>query len=88
MYSIRTQNYTAYNLIRSIVMEEMIHMGLAADMLGAIGGTPQIKKLHPAYPSQGLPGGAEPDVHARMSPLSKIQIRNFMRVEVPGFPAE
>jgi hypothetical protein len=85
MYSFRTQNYTAYNLIRSIVMEEMIHMGLAANMLTAIGGVPQIKNLHPGYPSQGLPGGAEPDVHARMAPLSKTQIRNFMRVEVPDF---
>ena len=85
MYSIRTQNYTAYNLMRSIVMEEMIHMGLAANMLAAIGGAPKIRGLHPGYPSQGLPGGAEPDVHARMSPLSKIQIRNFMRVEVPDF---
>lgn len=85
MYSIRTQNYTAYNLIRSIVMEEMIHMALAANMLTAIGGVPQIRDLHPAYPTQGLPGGAEPDVHARMAPLSIKQVRNFMRVEVPDF---
>ena len=38
MYSIKIQNYTAYNLIRSIVMEEMIHMALAANMLSALGG--------------------------------------------------
>jgi len=85
MYSIKIQNYTAYNLIRSIVMEEMIHMALAANMLSAIGGVPQIRELHPAYPSQGLPGGAEPDLHARLAPLSNRQIRNFMRVEVPDF---
>ncbi|MCH7971603.1 MAG: ferritin-like protein [Chloroflexi bacterium] len=85
MYSIKIQNYTAYNLIRSIVMEEMIHMALAANMLSAIGGVPQIEGLHPAYPSQGLPGGAEPDVHARLAPLSNRQVRNFMRVEVPDF---
>ncbi len=83
MHSIRTQNYTAYNLIRSIIMEEMIHMAVTANMLTAIGGVPQIKTLHPAYPTQGLPGGAEPDVHARLAPLSKKQVRNFMRVEVP-----
>ena len=85
MYSIRTQNYTAYNLIRSIVMEEMIHMALAANMLTAIGGVPQIRGLHPDYPTQGLPGGAEPDVHARLATLSNRQIRNFMRVEAPDF---
>ena len=33
MYSIRTQTYTAYNLLRSILMEEMIHMAVAANML-------------------------------------------------------
>jgi hypothetical protein len=85
MYSIRMQNYTAYNLMRRIVVEEMIHMALAANMLTAIGGVPQIKNLHPAYPSQGLPGGAEPDVHARLATLSNKQVRNFMRVEAPDF---
>lgn len=85
MYSIRTQTYAAYKLIRSIVMEEMIHMGLAANILTAIGGVPQIRDLRPAYPSQGLPGGAEPDVHARLARLSNKQVRNFMRVEAPDF---
>ena len=85
MYSIRTQNYTAYNLMRSIIMEEMIHMAVSANMLAAIGGTPGIRDLDPGYPTNGLPGGAEPDVHARLSPLSRKQVRNFMRVEVPDF---
>ena len=85
MYSIRTQNYTAYNLMRSIIMEEMIHMGIASNMLAAIGGSPRIRDLDPGYPTNGLPGGAEPDVHARLSPLSRKQVRNFMRVEVPDF---
>ena len=85
MYSMRTQNYTAYNLMRSIIMEEMIHMAVAANMLAALGGTPRIRDLDPGYPTNGLPGGAEPDVHARLSPLSRKQIRNFMRVEVPDF---
>jgi hypothetical protein len=85
MYSIRTQNYTAYNLMRSIIMEEMIHMGISANMLAAIGGSPRIRNLDPGYPTDGLPGGAEPDVHARLAPLSRKQVRNFMRVEVPDF---
>lgn len=85
MYSIRTQNYTAYNLMRSIIMEEMIHMAVSANMLAAIGGVPRIRDLDPGYPTDGLPGGAEPDVHARLSPLSRKQVRNFMRVEVPDF---
>ena len=28
MFSLEVQNYTAYNTIRSVVMEEMVHMAL------------------------------------------------------------
>jgi hypothetical protein len=85
LFSLRVQNYTSYNLIRSVVMEEMVHMTIAANMLAAIGGTPEIAPLSHGFPSSGLPGGAEPDLDARLAKLSPRQLRNFMRVEVPGF---
>ncbi|WP_212567109.1 ferritin-like domain-containing protein, partial [Pseudomonas aeruginosa] len=31
MFSLEVQNYTAYNAIRSIAMEEMVHMAIAAN---------------------------------------------------------
>jgi hypothetical protein len=84
-YSLRVLNYTGYNLLRSIAMEEMVHMALVCNMLAAIGGTPQLKNLAPTYPSQGLPGGAEPDLFVCLAPLSKLLLQNFMRLETPAF---
>ena len=85
MFSLEVQNYTTYNSIRSVVMEEMVHMAIAANMLAALGGAPRIKDLDLAYPSQGLPGGAEPDLYVGLAQLSKRQLENFMRLEMPAF---
>ncbi len=84
-YSMKVLNYTAYNLLRSIAMEEMVHMAIACNILAAIGGRPQIRTLNPAYPSQGLPGNAEPDLYVCLAQLSKRQLKNFMRLEIPAF---
>ncbi len=85
MFSLEVQNYTAYNLIRSVAMEEMVHMAIAANILAAIGGKPQFKNIKIPYPVQGLPGGAEPDLHIGLTQLSKNQLKNFLRIEMPDF---
>lgn len=85
MFSLQVQGYTVYNLVRSVAMEEMVHMAIACNILAAFGGTPQIGKLNPQFPSNGLPGGAEPDLRVVLAKVSKKQIRNFMRLEVPMF---
>ncbi|MFJ5230906.1 ferritin-like protein [Kitasatospora sp. NPDC088391] len=85
MLSLEVQNYTSYNSVRSVLMEEMVHMSIAANMLAAIGGRPRIRDLAPAYPARGLPGGVEPDLHLGLTQLSKAQLRNFMRLESPYF---
>ena len=85
MLSLEVQNYPTYNTIRSVLMEEMVHMATAANMLAAIGGTPDIKRLDPRYPRQGLPGGVEPDLELGLVQLSRPQLRNFMRLEAPLF---
>jgi rubrerythrin len=84
-YSLVVHNYTAYNVIRSVAMEEMAHMATAANMLAAIGGKPAIRDLAPKFPTHGLPGGAEPDLFLCLAPLSRAQLKNFMRLEVPEF---
>ncbi|HXZ02498.1 MAG TPA: ferritin-like protein [Stellaceae bacterium] len=84
-YSLEVQNYTAYNLLRSVAMEEMAHMAIACNLLAAIGGAPKIMGLAPAYPSRGLPGNAEPDLYVCLAPLSKRLLQNFMRLETPFF---
>jgi Ferritin-like len=85
MFSLRVQSFTAYNLIRSVAMEEMVHMSIACNTLAAIGGAPQIRALDPHFPSQGLPGGIEPDIHAWLAKVSPEQLKTFMRIEVPEF---
>jgi hypothetical protein len=81
MFSLEVQNYSTYNTIRSVLMEEMVHMAIAANILAALGGSPQIKSLNPAYPRHGLPGGVEPDLYIGLTNLSSAQLKNFMRLE-------
>jgi hypothetical protein len=83
MFSLEVQNYSAYNIIRSVAMEEMVHMSIAANMLAAMGGSPAIKNIKVAYPTRGLPGGCEPDLNIGLANFSKNQLKNFMRIEVP-----
>ena len=83
MFSLEVQNYVAYNTIRSVAMEEMVHMAIACNMLAALGGSPQLARLQIDYPVRGLPGGAEPDLQVGLAPYSKNQLKNFLRIETP-----
>ena len=85
LFSLEVQNYTAYNLIRSVAMEEMVHMAIAANILAALGGSPQIKTIRLSYPTHGLPGGAEPELRVGLAQLSHRQLENFMSIERPEF---
>ena len=85
MLSVEVQNYTAYNTVRSVAMEEMTHMALASNLLAALGGTPAIKTLQIRYPTQGLPGDVEPDLEIGLGQYSEPQLKNFMRLEQPEF---
>lgn len=81
MYSLEVQNYPTYNTIRSVLMEEMLHMAAACNILAAIGGTPRISTLDPGFPTVGLPGQVAPDLRIVLAPLSARQLRTFMRIE-------
>jgi hypothetical protein len=83
MYSLEVQNYPSYNTIRSVLMEEMLHMAAACNMLAALGGSPRIRDLDPGFPSAGLPGKVAPDLTAVLAPLSQRQLETFMRIEAP-----
>jgi hypothetical protein len=85
LWSLVTQSGPVYDLIYSIVKEEMLHMGLACNMLTTIGGTPQIntKAAVPQYPGN-LPGGVRPQLTVALSGLTKDVILNtFMEIEYP-----
>jgi hypothetical protein len=88
MYSLEVQNYPSYNTIRSVLMEEMLHMGAVCNMLAALGGSPAIRSLNPRYPANGLPGGVAPELRLPLAKLSARQLDNFMRVEAPTYLLE
>lgn len=71
--------------IRSVFMEEMLHMGLACNMLTTIGGHPKIigEEFVPRYPGP-LPGGVRPELTVYLAGLSKEIVRDvFMEIEYP-----
>lgn len=92
MYSIEDQESESSLLIRSIVVEEMLHAVLASNLLLAVGGSPSFGGTHyiPAYPSE-LPHHRPPLV-LDLAPCSPELIENlFMRIEQPethGAPAQ
>src|SRR5262249_54160872 len=83
MYSLEVQNYPAYNTLRSVLMEEMLHMAAACNALAAIGGSPRIATLDPAAILTGLPAGIAPELKPRFARLSRRQLDTFMRIESP-----
>jgi hypothetical protein len=81
-------NKAIYTLIMSVVIEEMLHMGLACNILNALGGSPQINKpgFIPTYPGP-LPGGVETGLIVPLEPLSSDLVKNtFMGIEEPENP--
>src|ERR1041384_5502771 len=83
MWSIQEQQGPAYDLINSIVIEEMLHMGLASNMLNAIGGQPEIDApgFVPTYPGP-LPGDVRPPLTVAWRGLNTEFVLNlFMQIK-------
>lgn len=73
-------------LIRSVVMEEMLHMVLAANLLNAIGGEPSVDspKFVPSYPTY-LPH-SDRAFQVALLPFGTAAIDTFMQIERPPRP--
>lgn len=87
LYSIKDgSNLEAAGLIRSVVMEEMLHMILVANVLNAIGGKPKLTQpgFIPKYPTY-----LRHSNRAFVISLEKFSpgsINTFMKIEKPGKP--
>jgi hypothetical protein len=70
--------------IKEIAREEMLHMGLACNMLTAIGGAPMIADpaVVPRYPGP-LPWGIRPGLIVTLRKLDRDQAAVFMQIEHP-----
>jgi hypothetical protein len=85
LWSVKDNNQPVRRLIRTIVLQEMLHMGLACNMLTAVGGTPQIVDGFRAlvYPGP-LPGDVHPELTVYLSGLSKLYIQQvYLVIEYP-----
>jgi hypothetical protein len=85
MYSIKPgANEASVAIIRSVVMEEMLHMILACNILNAVGGKPSInhKKFVPEYPTY-LPHSNKA-FKVNLEKFSKPTMRTFLKIEQPA----
>jgi Ferritin-like len=81
-------NLEVAGIIRSIVIQEMLHLTLVGNLLNAIGGAPRIGEpgFVPTYPGH-LPGSVRPDFVVTLRKCSIAQIRDvFMAIEQPNRP--
>jgi hypothetical protein len=77
-------------IVESVVVEEMLHMTLACNILNALGGSPQIDtpQFIPEYPGP-LPGSVESGLIVGLAPLSIDLVHDvFMTIEEPEHPLE
>jgi hypothetical protein len=86
------KNGTVAEIIESIVVEEMLHMTLACNILNALGGSPQIDtpQFIPAYPTT-LPGiePPYPGWEVDLAPFSEALVQTiFMQIEMPEDPQD
>ena len=75
-------------MIRVVAVEEMLHLTLAANLLNAVGGTPDLtaEDFVPAYPSH-LPDG-ESDFEVGTRAFSRETVESFLKIERPAEPED
>ncbi|MGF9567096.1 ferritin-like protein [Neorhizobium sp. JUb45] len=85
LYSIRPGiNQDAAQILRVIVVEEMLHLTIAANILNAIGGKPDLTRAgfvanYPAY----LPDG-ETDFEVGIQAFGRQALETFLKIERPA----
>jgi hypothetical protein len=89
LYSISPgANTAACEIIQSVVLEEMLHMALAANLLNAIGGTPSTGPVAggpspvPVYPARVPYINGMPEIH--LQAFSTAALDDFIAIESPA----
>ena len=90
MYSIKKDtNNQVSNVIRSVFMEEMLHMVLAANLLISVGGKVKLGINNiPSYPCRLMFKGKEfrdREFDINLGALSKENLEIFLKIELPDF---
>src|SRR5437867_1950434 len=70
--------------VHVVFREEMLHMGLACNLLVALGGSPSLNAPDAvqSYPGK-LPGGVHPGLDVSLQRLSLEQLNVFLTIEYP-----
>jgi rubrerythrin len=90
LYSLQHgKNQEIEEILQSVVVEEMLHMTLASNVLNALGGSPQIDHpgFIPIYPGP-LPGGVEGGLTVALAPFSMAQLETYLAIEQPEDPLQ
>ncbi|MFD0351612.1 ferritin-like protein [Kitasatospora aburaviensis] len=84
MYTIRPgTNRTAYYAIRAVLLEEMLHMTLVANLLNAVGGSPVVDSgVVAEYPAE-LPFSGTGVPKIGLQHFSPEALETFLRIEQP-----
>jgi hypothetical protein len=89
LYSIEPgKNSQIADLILSVVIEEMVHMAFACNILNALGGAPVIDDAGfvPSYPGP-LPGSVDKGLEVSLKKVSRQHVHEtFMAIEEPEDP--
>ncbi|WP_378286811.1 ferritin-like domain-containing protein [Actinomadura rugatobispora] len=92
LWSIKDSASEVARYIRRIVLQEMLHMGLACNLLAAAGGRPQVMSAAQSYPAH-LPGGIRGELTVYLDGLAAgvndeqdVVRRVFMEIEMPEHP--
>src|SRR5260370_9694875 len=85
LYSVQPgSKWDARHIVRVVVIEEMLHLSLAASGMKAVGGTPDL--THPGFVPRHpacLPDG-EQDFQVDLQPFSKDAVSTFLKIERPA----
>jgi hypothetical protein len=85
LYSLKDTSSEAYVYIQSVLIEEMLHVQLAGNMLTAIGGHPRLTgdSAVCTYPS-AMPF-RKPGFEIGLAPVSCRQMEKFVEIELPDY---
>jgi hypothetical protein len=85
MYSLGGENEKAEEIIKSVVMEEMMHMALAANVLNAVGGKPELTTggYVPRYPAK-IPFHEPETFQVSLLPYGQEALKTFLAIENPN----
>ncbi|MFF4010654.1 ferritin-like protein [Streptomyces sp. NPDC001717] len=88
MWSINdTSQNPVLRTLRTIVFDEMSHLGIACNLLTTVGGSPRLadETLVPKYPGP-LPGGVRPELTVFLSGLTTYAVEMYASIEQPDHP--